>query len=472
MLPYLFSDKSVPTAPQPEIPYPDSEDYVLCRNHIEPIEYKNKLSFIFNDQLLLTDYSDIQGHFTSLDGSTAAVLTSDHTLLYIRNYTVTSIATDVINFELSVTGDGIVFQGSDDTLYHYHADSNTANIIQETNPGMMDYAISPDGKTVAFLRLSDQSDAVTLWIHENGQSRPRAVYTGNTHYFISVSNQAEFIYTHDSATITCYSNQTQNMIGTLPASLSEHLTYSNADHTQLLLYQIDGTYLSVNGQVATRISSEQVRPIPPDLTQPVCLSNTYTEPVVDFSASLYRKIVMTDLLPLPAFTIWSINNEGICQQLINDVAFVQLDATGQYLYYRTANNDLYLLDRTRPAKSLYIASDVTQFAAACDNNALFYTTADALYILNATGESASIPMRPQNTYGSLLLATADNHLYRVENLTTNFPSVSMLNGSGGWLPIMQNIRTFHVTASGLLYIDTEKGCYLCVNGELMEIMTH
>ena len=472
-LPHLQANNPAPTTPTPDIEYPYPEtDFVLCRYNIEPIIHKNRLCFIFNEQLLETEYMDCQNFVTSLDGGAAAVLTDDNTLLYIRNHTVTPIANNVNDFKLSVSGDGIVFLDTNHVLYHYHVDHKGIDLIYDANPGLMDYEISPDGKSVAFFRDASRSSSIAsvLWVYQNQQAFPYRSYNGNQHNIISISDNGQYIYTSDSTVLFCYSNQILTTIGQFAAGISNQRTYSNADHTQLLFYQNDGTYLSVNGQAATFISPEQLASISPEQTQSVRLGSTLTEPVKDLCSSLYLSNTTTSVTP--NYTLWSFSEDGVCIPLSTNFYSYKLDPAGQYFYYCTSFSDLYLLDTNTIRKPQHIASNVTQFAITYNNSALFYTTKDATYIRNAAGETVALATHPRLA-ASILLVASDNHLYRIADLTSNFQTLSILSDNSRFEVIMQNIRSsYRKTASGLLYIDTDSGLYLCHDGTLTKVLTY
>ena len=470
VLPQLLPQ--LPT-PAPVDPTPIvSDNYILCQQNIEPIEHNGKLSFISDDQLLKTDYTECRKFSTSLDGRTAAALTDDQTLLYIRDHTVTPIGTNVTDFELSVTGDGVVFRDVKNSLYYRHVQENAALCIFDSDiadGNILDFSISPDGKTVAY--YADDAfyrGNYTLWVYQDQKTTPLSTLRSKWLTIISVSNNAQYIYTQDSAIITCYSNQAAITIGQFTASLSNRLTYSNADHTQLLFYQNDGTYLSVNGQAATCISPENLEPVFPEMTQSVRLSDTHTEPTKDFSKSIFQDTVLPTVAQLPAYSLWTLDETDVCQQLVNRYIFSQLDPSGRLFYYLSDTHDLYQLDLNGTQQPQHIASNVTQFAITYDNSALFYATNDAIYI-HAAGEYASLALIPSHPF---LLVSGDNHLYMVDRFWTDNLSLTYLNDNGQFKIVEDPIKTYTKRASGLLYIDTYKALYLCIDGELKEILAY
>lgn len=469
VLPQLLPQ--LPT-PAPVDPTPIvSDNYILCQQNIEPIEHNGKLSFISDDQLLKTDYTECSKFITSLDGRTAAALTDDQTLLYIREQKVIPIAADIIEFKLSTTGDGMVYLDNHGNLWHYHIQNKNNDIIYDATPGLLDYDITPDGKTVTFFRDATLSDSIAsvLWIYRNQEAFPCRSYDGNRHNIISVSNNGEYIYTSDFTTLFCYSNQILTKVGQFTASLSNRLTYSNADHTQLLFYQNDGTYLSVNGQAATCISPENLEPVFPEMTQSVRLSDTHTEPIKDFSKSIFQDTVLPTVAQLPAYSLWTLDETDVCQQLVNRYIFSQLDPSGRLFYYLSDTHDLYQLDLNVTQQPQHIASNVTQFAITYDNSALFYATNDAIYVRNAAGENASLALIPSHPF---LLVSGDNHLYMVDRFWTDNLSLTYLNDNGQFKIVEDPIKTYTKRASGLLYIDTYKALYLCIDGELKEILAY
>lgn len=479
LLPPLLSlfpalNTPIPTIPDHNTPETIlANNYVICRSNIDSMEYRGKLCFIFDDRLLETDYAYATYFDTSLDGKTAAALTDDKTLLYIRNHTVTTIATDVTSFELSATGDGIAFLSTDNILCHYHIDQKYYEMIFDANPGLTDYEISPDGKTVVFFRV----DAVNpteylLWAYQNKESTLLAIYTQSVSNLISVSNDAAYIYLHDETMIYCRTSQGSANIGLYTPGFDTLFTYANSDHTQLLFHTNDGTFLSINGQPAVCVSNELLTPISAQLTQSIFTEGTYTEPIKDFTKSLFYSYMTGGILSSqsPTYALWYMHDTS-CQKLDSGITSWKIDPSGRYICYLTESEDLYLVDRMISQEPQLIAHSVTEFSATNDYSEIYYFYFNQLYSIHL--QSNAQPQLVYEGFGAFTLLPAADHamyLFQSSYVMDAYYATLLLCDQGQLKTIMPEFVTHFCAPNGQLYINTGDGYFLCAqDGTLRQL---
>ena len=465
-LPYLGTSEPTPSAPagvgdvQPDL----LDNYVLCTDNIESVIRNGKLAFIHNDQLLETDYSSFEVIKTSLDGATAAALTGDNTLLYIRDGKVTAIAADVRDFLLSSSGDGIAYQDTNNILYHLDVEQKHWEMIYEASTGLIDYKISPDGKTVAFL-LEDALNPSdhSLWIYRNRAAFLAAIYTQTESRLISVSNDAAYIYLRDDAMYYCLAKEASGNgfvsvnVGEIQYAFDSLFEHTNSDHTQLLFRNSNGTFLSINGQPAICISNERLTPASAQLTQSIYIDGTYTEPIKDFTkAFFYTASDMLSSVILPIVLYYM--DEGSCKKLTSGVSSWKIDPKGRYICYLLESGDLYWSDLVHASE--LIATGVTQFAVTNDYSEIYYFQAHQLYSMRLQADTT--PQLVRESFGVVtLLPVGEQAMYLLQGnyvMDLYYASLFLCNQNR---PIWENVYTHYYTASGRLYISIDDGFYLC-----------
>lgn len=455
--------------PQTEPPLSGvSENHIQHVGSITPYTYENQLCFISNDTFLETEYSNYRSFSVSLDGRAAAVLTEDLDLLYIRDDTIRVIGQNVQRFILSVNGDGVAFLDNENKLARFHREQDQPEYIYPTTyPFMEEFAISPDGNTVAYFVDAGFSGpkGYSLFIHQNGESVFRFTHYGELRTIISVSDNGELVYMKNKHKVLCVDAdgfQKDIGIALISSGSGEYITISNADHNQLLFFGNDGTYLSDAGQPATKISPKRVYPVAPALTDSTYHDSAITYSCYDLTEQIFYDYSTGGALSsmLPSYNLWRFSGNNTCQLLIADCYSYWIDPTGRYVFYNDGNSDLCVLDSQSNAYSRRVlASNVTQYTVAYDCSTVYYAEGKAIYSLSTLPDSQP-QLLSQGLDSFVLLITNDNRLCVLNSFTEYFRTLFICK-DGKLERVMGQVVSHNLSTNGMLYVATENAYYLC-----------
>lgn len=360
--------------------------YITLENALIATVNDDEVIVLWNDKLIETGieagYIDEQA--SNLDGTVLAFLTDEGELYVAKNKKVTSVAEDVSAFSLSVDGNGIAYiSGEDDecslNLYNV-GKKKSATVMDECNDWAIayyGYALSPDGKTMAYYELDEEESEATLMFFDGKKS---IKITTSEVELLGLSNGGKYIYVlgenddGDDVLYTYNKKGDRDKIGTCTNSS----VMFNSDHTQVLYINDGKTYASVNGKEGFKLSSSRASL----LTAPNCVSNGSTYPVEDLFDHVY--VVYND----GEYNVWNLQkNSDKSEKLVSDVYDWTLDVACEYLYYINDDGELCVLKISHgdsaSDKAKVLGEDVENYVVTSDTKKVYFIADDALYSCNA-----------------------------------------------------------------------------------------
>jgi len=434
-------------------------------------------AFLLGEQLIdiplavpaMTEY------FTSLDGMTAAFL-HEGNLYYLRDDEYHLVAGNVIQLALSVNGKYIAYRDNESNLWLYHiGDEQSTLIAQHTET----FAISPNGKTLAYLQKMPIATGLFMQFYELHYYIDGETFTFETETpltaldILSVSNGGECTYLLYMDALTGIDKDGNlTHLGTIVPNydaplLSDLYQKLNADHTQLIYYTEDGTYLSHNGQAGTLLSEYQLEPILPSLTTAVA-ANAFaaTYPHRDFGDQLlfaYDFIQDAEFnsgSPLVTCRIWHLSSKYKANERFVELANIRLDTTGRYLYCLDSDGRLFQYTPATRTQTT-IAGDVYTFAVTPDGSTVFFVTNDGVLHrcsnedLKTTEEILHVGKVHMNT-----TATGDLWCLDLYGMT-----LYALPAGGSSFRILQQVQTYRFGTNQQLYAQTRDGLFQLKGGQ-------
>ena len=457
----------------------------------------NKLAIVYEETLILTEYTYYSsiGLTMSLDGK-SAVCRAGGPLLYIHGGTVREIVAYADSYSFSVSGNAIAFHLSEinaaranlkSGLYLYRQESGQIQQVAATVDGeIQDYAISPDGHTLAYLQSSNRNRCV-LMLHQNGTSTVRFEFESNNGYrLISIDNSTDVIYLRArNHALTCINKAgQQTKIGKVDRYLTEYndptgYLYLNADHTQLLFNGYsNGTYLSNRGQEAVQVSTYGLRPMQPALSCFHFGRNTITCDVGDMKEQIMLSASTKNgwIQVLRGSESGQYVFAGECEAAAKNC---WLDPSGRYVFSVNKNQQLYCLDLQSGGEPTLLAESVDCYAVSYDcstfhyGNRYLYDYEDGLqkyggnlYTCNTTDGTELDKIQTEVLKG--MYFSENNQLfYLVYNDGRN--DLYTLTAKGKPKLVMEDVKQFVRSDCGMLFVEAGDGHYIIRGGELTEL---
>lgn len=452
-----------------------------ARTYILSKVIDKKLAFVCDDKLIVTEHNAYERKFDlihSLDGAAAVCHREYDALLYIHDGTVEKIADLAQSCCLSTDGSTVAFSTGSD-LYLYHAETGKTVQVSTDEDEVYSYALSPDGKTLAYMTANDKISR--LFVYRDGAAALRAEFDGSEsnaykvrYYLVSTNNSADIIYVCSdvSGVISVDGAGNKTDVGN---SDSDSLFYLNADHSQLLFYN-SFTYLSKQGQEGIKFTRGALSPVQPEFVQFPVNQDIITCHFEDLSAVLMSS--GSDLKYPDANGEFSVlETGGIGNSLFRSYL---LDYEGRYLFYHSQDlTALYRIDLKNGAQPTQVAQGAENFAISKDCRTLYYVTtttqedgdgqvsySSTIYWCNAKDGSQQkkvVTHRVLDMYctegGNLFFrAVEDGH----QNLYT-------LTSGGEVERILENVKTFYQEENGMIWVIVDEDYYIVYNGKMIQL---
>lgn len=313
----------------------------------------------------------------SIDGKYLYLKNDEKDLYVVNGNKVQKVASDVSRVEIAVTGKGLLYttasEDNDDgevELFHYILGKKPVSVA---DGNIVDYAISPDGKTVTY-RLKDDDDEKAPLYFFDGKKSTKVASSDLRLY--GMSNDGKYIYvtqTNDEDERTLYSYNKKgdrSKIGRIDYDL-----YFNADHTQVLFYYEGKTYISEKGKEVDGCAKNKELLL-------LMTENSfwvYTTYPVD---SFYNHVYYSD------DDVWFIRkNSDKSVKLASKASDLQLDSTASYLYYTYDDKELRMIkisdgEKATDKATTIINENVSTYVVTSDRNFVYYVYDKELYSAN------------------------------------------------------------------------------------------
>ena len=410
--------------------------YINAKQAIVVVSNGDDLSVIVNNKELKTKISadSVSKFALSLDGSAAAVLTNENELYGISGKKVVKLAEDVKSFVLSASGKGVAYVVKDEdasTLYVSKINKAKGTEICDSVSG--DYAISPDGKSVAYYEVSGEGSEMTseLMLFKGKKSVDLTDDEGTA--LLGLSNGGKQVYvavteknSEGNYETELYSYNQKGNRTKLSSMNSDSSVRFNADHTQIMFTNDDGkTCVSTKGKEAKRAYSESLSLVAPRtayslrasiMGSGVSVADSSTYPVKDLYNHVYSSGDKVIVLK---------KNSDKNIKLLSNVSSARLDDSAEYIYY-IKNKELRVseISAGERASEKYktIVDDTISSYIVTSNRKKVYFIDDRGTLYSTNGKKRSIPRELADDVTSLVMNnkdivyyTSDGDLYASKN---------------------------------------------------------
>lgn len=476
-----------PTETEPSVTVPWSP-YILSESHLISFSDGKYLTFLAGDTVLseklATDELWQVRLKKNVTDSVGAYRDVDGNLYRIQKDGVQFVANNVTDYMLSYSGSTILYTTMHREVFLYRAD-NTYLRITESAFSLFPTSsvISPNGEYVALIcpvtnfgprlvqgqelyyyyagklqPLCTIQDAQLLSISDDGQT----IYALRTTDNMLLSITPDSIITELGVYSEFYASSTHGM-------LYLRLMYLNADHSQILYHQEDGSYLSTDGQPGQKISDITLEPKCPmhcNIIQTSSYCATYPHDEL-----LGHAYLATEFTPPNAsyaggkrtLSVWYVDQTGQAVPLISNTTQHALDPTGRYVYYLTSQNDLQRVDLMNPNCTLTIAQNVVRYTVSADCSTVCYLTSDSALYCADLQQQQLIKVLGENDDARLFI-TRDYVLYYLLSDT-----LYVVDTDGTSRIALSAVKDCTLAANGMLYVTTENGIYISQADALLDL---
>lgn len=446
--------------------YEQDEDspFIRYMQHLMTVSTDNGIEVFANDTPLQNTADGAYAAYeqSSLDGTVMAFTTDRNTLYVTDGKKLTKVDDNVYqyNFELSVSGSGLVYVTTEDDetqRLHYYNVGSGKQIELDKGANHYDTAIAPNGQTLAYIAIEDSTFSLVFF---DGEHSHKLASTETS--LFGMSNDGTYIYTANGYDVYCYDSEgNRQKVGTLDEDTDIKF---NAEYTQLM-FNCDGkTYISDKGQECDKVSNDNLYLIVPPNSNACTHYNFTTYPVKD----LYDHVYLSD-----DSEVWLIRrNSGESAKLVSKVSDVKLDASAEYLYYIYDSEELRcakISDGDRASQTCKVIVDdyVFDYVVTSDGSLVYYIENETLYCVNGKtgGKPTEISEGVDYPY---YLAIGD------KDLVCFIANRRAYVCAGQKLPaeIFENAVYLKDTPNGFIYIKTDDGFYsLPDHEEIIENLT-
>lgn len=246
---------------------------------------ENEVVLIKNNKTAVVSIEDPDGGMTvqeSLDGSCLAFVNGE-TLFVTNGSKVTKVKEGVSSFLLSTYGKAIAYTDDDSSLYVYNISKDTSTKIdsevympQISYNRFTPYVISPDGSAVLYNKADDSDQQLYLYV-KGKQTKLAQGSLKFGPYPIAVSANGKISYAAETSGLYAFDREgNKKKIISLNGKIVSYsygglkidrldwngfACFMNADCTDILFYDGDGTYISEDGEERIRLSKYVYTPL-------------------------------------------------------------------------------------------------------------------------------------------------------------------------------------------------------------------
>jgi len=376
-------------------------------NSISLFEGDGEVLVSYNNDPRFTISGDLHSSQRSIDGGKAAILTDNRdnrggTLWFVTTSGSARIAEDVLTYQISDSGNGVVFftdySSKNDTasLYLYDTQAKKASLITEDAPyfgysDMTGVCISPNGKTIGFASNYDQyHDEFTGYVSIDGKAAEKL---GKNSAAVAVSDGGRYIYyikNYDgySGSLNVRSGNNDNKL------ISDFNTYIylslNKDYSQIFFNYQDKSYLSQGGSEKAKIGNSTISDLlVPRGTQKRIVQNFYTMITVYGISSFIDQVAYSDDGLVYINKSLETNKISSSSTYANSA---RISNNGKILLFISNTGHLSAIDPTNPnAGRREVARNVQEFVATGDVTSIYYVNEDdELFYIKGNGQPVKI----------------------------------------------------------------------------------
>ena len=443
---------------------------------------KHSITFFGDDEIIFISGDnndkfkidgDIHSYMKSIDGSKAVVLVdydynNGGTLWFITTSTCYKIADDVVDFQLSDTGNGVAYFTDYDarndvaTLFLYDTSSKNSTRITEDayfDGDMMSVCISPNGKSIGYVSdFKSDKDEFTGYIKIDGKA-PESL--GKNTFAVAVSDGGRTVYfvkladnMYNGALHVRSGRNENRLISDMYPGQSFML---NRDYSEVIFTVDDRSFISRGAGERERIGSIVVTSLIMPRGTPVAYSINYAGVLVygvrnfnSFVAYTSEGLVHVDR-KLDTNKISSSSDYG---------RYAQISTDGRTLLYRNNNGHLSAIDPTNAnAERREVARNVISFVATSDAKSIYYINDDdELWFVK--GNNAPVKISDDASY--LVMPFNSARAFFLVDYSSNTGGELFCSNNGGKkvsIPRADEVRRVWVTAACVFYLNRDDEAY-------------
>ncbi len=396
----------------------------------------------------------------SIDGSIAALLTTDGDLAFVKGTKLTKIDEEVEFFMMSVDGTGIAYVTENDdgyTLNLYNTKNKKSKVVTKNLYGTS-FELSPNGDSVCYFERKEDDDTASLMFFKGSKSTK---ITSDEVMLLGLSNNGKYIYvigenSDGEEMLYCFNKKgNRDKIG----KISDSEVLFNKTHTQIGYFvDTDGgtrTYISNKGKEGVKVASSEAYPILPGNTNVTSGRYAYTVP----TKTLYNKVYECE--GEKGTNVWFIRkNADKSEKLVGGVYGITLSQDGKLLYY-VDGDELMVLTVKHGDKAAdrakKIAEDVEDYVVTSNCKKVYYESDGALYSVNGKTGKGKRTVATENV--SYLSINAKDVVYYI----MDDDAYASKNGGKG-TKVVSDADYISQYPNGLIRIYTEDGTIYATKG--------
>ncbi len=388
----------------------------------------------------------------SLSGETLTFVDDDGALNVYTGKNLTKVEENVKSYRLAANGGAIAYVNEDDELILYTVKKQDRRRISDELNDLQVYQISPDGGTVAYVE-GDTTD-YTMYV-DSGE--PKKIEKNALP--IAVSKKGKLIYYYNTEKSAVYvvegKKDPVKLLNTEAFTAAYSYMVFNADNTQVLFSADNGWYISEKGDEKVKVS-KGIDAINFGGSFAMGSAVNYFANVRISSLETFKNVVFLDI----SGDLHYINKKFEAVKIAEDVRGFSVDQSGETLYYRTYDNELY---RGEVGKKKFkkLAEDVTEFVIVPDGSACYYINEDdSLMYVRKANRSKKIADDVEE-----YVMTVDGYLLFVTDPSVITGAGTLYSSNRGREKdlIAEDVSDVWATAAGTYYsaiADTEGGLEL------------
>lgn len=395
-------------------------------------------------------------------------------LYILKGKKIIKVAEDVCDYEMSLSGDGLSYmvrneRGEDDfyttyTLKLYNVSSKKSTTVSE-DVASSTVVIAPNGKSVCYFETDESEDGKAEYIlmYSNGKKEQKV--TSHDVNLLGMANNGKYIYAvrtienedKNEYALYCYNAKGEGTkLGKTDSGYSYDISF-NADHTQIMFHGDGKTFISTKGKEGVKAYTGTLNLITPTgsaygyLTEPV--KNLYNKVYSSTDSEGNRGIMLIK------------KNSDKNAKLASKASNVQMDESGDYLYYLYDSDELRMIKISDGEKATekykLLAQDVDGYVASLDRKHVYFTSDGTLYGINGMkGGKKNVICNEKIEDADI---TTDGRMYYITDgdlYVTN-------NGKRG-KKVLSDVDSVSCSLNGVVYAETEDAVYVSTGAKKLK----
>lgn len=380
----------------------------------------------------------------SMDGSCVCYVNENDELVILKEGKVIKTGIDEVNgVVISQHGDTLVYFTDCESVSYYVTEYDYNDYIKVGTLNLYDIkkktsieiaeevvvssaVLSPDGRTVAFVAEYDATDDFKGFYSVNGKE---PVEVGKEKRVFAISDKAKYVYYTDVDRVYV---QKKNKEEKLANDIRYVEVLLNADNTEMLFFNEDKTYITVNGGEKKKVASEELNEI-----------------ILSDDASLYEQSLSKERGSIA-------------------ISYTGVDTFEGKLFYSYSGDEIYYMMNKYETEKL--ASGAYQYAVSADGESLIYNNYSDIVKVTKFDKGGEKETIASNAYADSIYADGElKHVYLI-NMESDLYYVEKGKGKR----IADDVTSAMISADGeycYYVVEGEELCYSKKGGKEKELLT-